>query len=369
MRFQERFELQTSIRARDNEISITGTEVSSGRPVTVHLLLEGKSAETAELLRNIAGLPPERRQQVLDEGNFDGIPYIVTYPLPADPSLRAWISAPEAQRSTQVLRPAGYKSPEPGEFTRLFQARAFEPLLQARAPSNVSHAPNPPSEPAPQPGEFTALLSSFSPQKEAFKAPVSEPALAPTEKPPAPPANEPGEFTRMMRSPLAPARDVSIPKAPAKSAPGEFTRLVQRDLGLDTGAKPEPVFPRQPTQPPSEFTQMLRKDEPLSNDLFSSAAPIASQLPSDGFATGAFSRPAVSPAPAPVTVPSEFTLMVSPPNIPAAPVAAAAPSITAVPPAKTPPPKRRASYVPLILILTAVVIIAVILIAVFALQR
>ena len=368
MRFQEQFELATAIQARDNEISITGTEVSSGRPVTVHLLLEGKSAETAELLRNISGLSGERRQQVLDQGDFGGIPYVVTYPLPAGASLRAWISAPEAQRSTQVLRPAGYKTPEPGEFTRLFQARAFEPLRQASAPSSASPAPDAPSEPAQQPGEFTGLLRSFSPQVETFKAPAAEPVSAPAEKPATPPANQPGEFTQMMRSPLAPVGDASAPKPAAKSTPGEFTRLVQREVGLDTSPKPEPASPRQPAQPPSEFTQMLRKDEPLSNDLFSPAAPIAPQLPSDGFATGAFSRPAVPAAPVPVTGPSEFTQMVSTPNVPASPIAAP-PSVTPAPQAVVPAQRRRASYAPLLIILTALVVIALIFIAVFTLQR
>ena len=153
--------------------SLTGTDVSSGRPVTVHLLLEAESPETVELLRNISGLSSDRRQQVLDEGNFQGIPYVVTYPLPGNASLRAWISAPEAQRSTQVLRPAGYKTPEPGEFTRLFQARAFEPLLQPHAPASTSSVPpNPPPESAQKPGEFTALLSlPFCRQRKRSKLP------------------------------------------------------------------------------------------------------------------------------------------------------------------------------------------------------
>jgi len=367
MRFQEKFDLPNAIYGRDNEVAIPGTDVSSGRPVTVHLLLGRESVETVELLRNISSLSPERRQQVLDEGNYEGIPYVVTYPLPGNASLRAWVSTPEVQRPTQVLRPAGYKTPEPGEFTRLFQARSFEPLPQGgmKEPSPVS--PPAPSEAAPKVGEFTALLNSFSPQKENRNAPAAEPKPPVVEKPSAPP-NEPGEFTRMMRSPLAPETDLPAVKPARSSAPGEFTRLVRGDLGVDAQVSRDPVPVQEPGRPAGEFTRMLEKDEPLSNDLFSSAAPAASPLPSNGFATGAFSSRAVTPAPAPASGPSEFTRIISSPPVPAPPVAPPS-AIPAVSQAKVPATKRPTSYTPLILILTAVLVVALILIAVFVVQR
>jgi len=377
MRFQDRFELPTAIRARDNEIAMTATETSSGRPVTIHLLLERQSAETAGLLRDIAGLSADRRQHILDEGDFEGIPYIITYPLPANISLRAWASTPEPQRPTDVLRPAGYKTPEPGEFTRLFQARSFEPLLQTKAPSSgsgdgPSNAPaapaTPAGEPAPKPGEFTALLSSFSAHKENFKAPAAQAPPPPTKKPPTPP-KEPGEFTRMMRSPLTPQENAAEAKPVMKPAPGEFTRLVQRDQGLDNSVAPAPVPPRQPVQPPSEFTRMLQKGEPRSDDLFSSARPRPSPVSSDGLATGAFASQAspVSPAtPAPSAGTGEFTRIIS---TPAPPTPAAGPvASSAAPPAQTTVTKRPTSYTPLIIGLVAIVVIALVLVAVFVLR-
>jgi hypothetical protein len=374
MRFQDRFELPTAIRARDNEIAMTGTEISSGRPVTIHLLLERQSAETAGLLRDIAGLSSDRRQHILDQGDFEGIPYVITYPLPANISLRAWASTPEPQRSNEVLRPAGYKTPEPGEFTRLFQARSFEPLLQtsgtSSGPSSAPATPaSPPAEPAPKPGEFTALLGSFSVQKENFRAPAGQTPQPLTEKPPAP-LNEPGEFTRMMRSPLAPEGDAAQARPVMKPAPGEFTRLVQRDPGLDNSGAPGPVAPRQPVQPPSEFTRMLQKEEPRSDDLFSSAVPMTSPVSSAGFATGAFSGQAspVAPAnPAPATGPGEFTRIIASPA-PSLPAAAPVAS-PAAPPPQTTAPKRTTSLTPLIIGLAAIVVIALVLVAVFVLQR
>jgi hypothetical protein len=372
MRFQERFDLPNAIHARDNEVAIPGTDVSSGRPVTVHLLLGRESVETGELLRNVSGLSPERRQQVLDEGNYEGIPYVVTYPLPGNASLRAWVSTPDVQRPTQVLRPAGYKTPEPGEFTRLFQARSFEPLPEADVETTSPVSAPAPSEAVRKMGEFTALLNSFSPQKEGRKAPAAEPMPHVVEKPPVPPS-EPGEFTRMMRSPLAPETDAAAAKPARSSTPGEFTRLVQGDLGVDVKGRRDPVPHYEPATPAGEFTRMLEKEESASNDLFSRVTPPSSPLPSNGFATGAFSSHVVPPAPAPPAGPSEFTRVISSPVVPPAPLApqppVAPPPIPALAQAKSPPIKRPASYAPLVIILTAVLVVALILIAFFALQH
>jgi hypothetical protein len=372
MRFQGRFDLPNAIHGRDNEVAIPGTDVSSGRPVTVHLLLGGESVETIELLRNVSSLSPERRQQILEEGNYEGIPYVVTYPLPGNSSLRAWVSAPEVQRPTQVLRPAGYKTPEPGEFTRLFRARSFEPMPEADVKTTPSASTPAPSEALPKVGEFTALLNSFAPQKETRNAPAAEPKPPVVAKPSAPPS-EPGEFTRMMRSPLAPETDVPAAKPAKSSAPGEFTRLVQGDLGLDIQGKRDPVPLHEPPQQSGEFTRMVEEDEPRSNDLFSSVAPASSPLPSNRFATGAFSSRAVPPDPAPAAGPSEFTRIISSPIGPPAPIApqtpVAPPPIPAMSQAKAPATKRRTSYAPLIIILAAVLVVALILIVLFALQH
>lgn len=372
MRFQERFDLPNAIHSRDNEMAIPGTDVSSGRPVTVHLLLARQDNELDELLRDIAGLSPERRRQVLDQGDYEGIPYVVTYPLPDDASLRAWISTPEVQRPTQVLRPAGYKTPEPGEFTRLFQARSFEPLLPASAKNEAPASA--PSEGEQKPGEFTALLRQSGDQREVPKAPASETKPPQFEKPSAekPPVqrNEPGDFTRMMRSPLAPETEAPIAKPAPSQTPGEFTRLVRGDLGLDAQARrdPSPMPPREPGRPAGEFTRMLAKDEPLSDDLFSSATPVQSPLPSDGIATGAFASRAPSPAPTPAIGPSEFTRIISSPAVTTSVPPPAAYSPGQAEPKAMAAAKHRSSYAPLIIILIAVVVVALVLIAFFVLQ-
>lgn len=391
MRFQERFDLPDAIHSRDNEIAIAGTDTSSGRAVTVHLLLHRQNADTTELLKNISSLSGERRQQVLDQGEYEGIPYVVTYPLPNDSSLRAWMATPEVQRPAQVLRPAGYKTPEPGEFTRLFQARTFEPLGTSNAKTEDPPPPaTSPSGAEPKPGEFTALLRSFSDPREKLKAPTPEvrppaPVIENPVLPPPPTVNEPGEFTRMMRSPLAPETSAPTVKSTPKQSPGEFTRLVQGDFGLDAAAKGHPFAspahqppPPETPRPAGEFTRMLDRQEPIADDLFSRPAPARSPLPSDGFATGAFSSPPIpSVAPAP-SGPSEFTRLISSPVAPSSPPTPTVPT-PAVPQAKETAPKLavpkevpsdvRTSYVPLIIILVVLLVVGAALVAYFVMHR
>jgi hypothetical protein len=115
---------------------------------------------------------------------------------------------------------------------------------------------------------------------------------------------------------------------------------------------------------------MLQKDELRSDDLFSSAVPKASPASSDGFATGAFSgqaSPAAPATPASAAGPGEFTRIIS---SPAPPTPAAGPvASSAAPPAQTAATKRPTSYMPLIIGLAAIVVIALVLVAVFVLQR
>src|ERR1041385_2194941 len=89
MRFQGKYELPESFQSRDRHIAVPGTEVLTGRPVVVHLLSGGYTAENTEILRMAANLAPEHRRLVLETGDQEGVPYIVTDVLPGNSTLRA----------------------------------------------------------------------------------------------------------------------------------------------------------------------------------------------------------------------------------------------------------------------------------------
>jgi len=94
MVFQDKYEL-LALRGGDNEIALPGREISSGRPVLLHLLAGGYAPENQELLRALGNLSSEQRGHVLDSGDHDGIPYVVTDTLPDNLSVRSWVAAIE----------------------------------------------------------------------------------------------------------------------------------------------------------------------------------------------------------------------------------------------------------------------------------
>jgi len=95
MIFHDKYEL-LALRGGDEEIALPGREISSGRDVLVHLLSAGYTIENRVLLRAIDKLPEEYRQKVLDKGDHDGIPYVITEVLPAKVKLRDWIAEAKA---------------------------------------------------------------------------------------------------------------------------------------------------------------------------------------------------------------------------------------------------------------------------------
>ncbi|HWB95916.1 MAG TPA: hypothetical protein VG672_04420, partial [Bryobacteraceae bacterium] len=164
MRLHEKYELQVAVHNSEREIAVPAVDISSGRPVLVHLLAGGYNIENQALLKSIVALQPEDRQHILEAGDHDGIPFIVTDTLPGNASLRNWIAAvappPAAQpgiKTERLARSGAWKMPaaqppdapppppapaEDDEFSRLFG-------------SAVKPEPAPTATPAAEPGEFT----------------------------------------------------------------------------------------------------------------------------------------------------------------------------------------------------------------------
>ncbi len=262
MIFHDRFEL-LALRGGDREIALPGREISSGRDVLVHLLSSGYSPENRELLAIIDGLSPEHRRRVLEKGDHEGIPYVVTETLPANVTLREWLSAakaatplprqtkrpsrsgewqipPEKEAPPKTVPASAPPAAQPGEFTRLFQAVKEpapsgglpktpdeEPTATLTLPTLAHEAPAAPAAPArPEPGEFTRMMQAAAPPKAA--TPAEKPTSAPAEA-------EAGELTRMLRAAGQPAAAPAIhhpphPRRPwhtAQPEPGELTRMLR----------------------------------------------------------------------------------------------------------------------------------------------
>jgi len=429
MVFQDKYEL-LALRGGDNEIALPGREISSGRPVLLHLLAGGYAPENQELLRALGNLSSEQRGHVLDSGDHDGIPYVVTDTLPDNLSVRSWVAAGAVAQPPQSSEsPAQAAAPyaEPGEFTRLFQAVEKPPERASVAvpvkPAPVGTRSEPPAEQGI--GEFTRLLRTPAAEPKAATAqrfgkvpptagpapakrqeaaspsvaPQQEPAAEPGEftrmfppqprvgaataatagpvestglfqdpgSPPTPQRSGPGEFTQAMQPPLAAPSNYSKPAAPAAPPPSEFTKILQGS-GLP---KPRVIrqspLPEQPRESPQgEFTRIFDAEPSPTGNL---AAPAASQapLPQGGVGTVVFSQRSPSAGSRDPSGESEFTKMIG---------RSSPPPVVAAP--KPPQPaagrvpavlKTNRSYLPLILILAGLFLLAVILILVLVLMR
>lgn len=139
--------------------------------------------------------------------------------------------SPAGPAHETAATPRVAETPEPGEFTRLFQT-AGRSTESVPAPSPTA----PPVLPAPlkvQPGEFTRFFTTALP-----------PETGPSELP-----RGPGEFTRTFAAPPQP----TVPPPPPEKAPepGEFTRMFgRRETPAEAPAPPPLAKPAEPAELP-----------------------------------------------------------------------------------------------------------------------
>ena len=377
MEFHQKYELLDLLKDEGVKV-FNAREISTGRRIAVFLFVGEQARLHAELLEQLrASLRPDRTD-LLEVGDNQGIPFVVTEPLGGMAELKRKVAvSPAPPAAAQAGRP-------PDAFTSIGVRHVPAPTLSgARGATPVT--PPPPAATAPPaqsaPGEFTRLFQpSAPPQPIGEAAPLPPP---PTQaRPPAataPPAQSaPGEFTRLFQPsapppPLPPTHAPLPPPAapPAQAGAGEFTQFFQSPLSQARAS--EPVFPpppsgapQKPSPPavppsstPGEFTRIFgRGDAP--------AAPPAPRA--GGSATLSFrARPKFTPpaTPAPSTGPGEYTQMfgaqpVLQPQRPAPPVAQ-----TPVP-ATAPVAGKKVPWLMLALIVAVVVLLAIVAIMAFA---
>ncbi|MFN7993057.1 MAG: hypothetical protein U0Q18_05625 [Bryobacteraceae bacterium] len=272
MVFHDKYEL-LALRGGNQEIALPGREILTAKPVLVHLLASGYTPENQALLKSLAELPAEERSRVLDSGDHDGIPYVVTETLPGHASLRSWAGA--VNKPAKVVTPAVdppnvvEQAADPGEFTRLFKVMKPKPAAEDE---EGAAAERPAVQPARDQSETETMeIPAALAGKPGQSAPAgpSIPETPAAAESPKPVMAEPleGEFTKLMRGkgelaapPVSsntalkggPASSVEKP-APetgaTEAAEGEFTRLLRATAKPEVAqSKPEPPK-REPTRP------------------------------------------------------------------------------------------------------------------------
>jgi len=90
MSFDDKYEILAELR-NDGIRTVVAREKASGQAVEAHLFLSGRTPENNVLLDKIHQLPSEHRQFVLEVGDHDGTPYVVSHLLPDRRGFREWL--------------------------------------------------------------------------------------------------------------------------------------------------------------------------------------------------------------------------------------------------------------------------------------
>ncbi|MFL6449170.1 MAG: hypothetical protein ACJ746_16010 [Bryobacteraceae bacterium] len=235
--------------AEDEIIRVVSREIGSGRPVVIHLMIRGYTEENKLLLKKLSSAGPDFRRCILETGEFEHVPCVVTEYFPE--SLREWLSkvpnerGPENENTatthnddfTLIFEEVGTPKPNTtaspakprtlGEFTMLFQ-------------NSESKAPVPEGV-----GDFTKLfmvpsLNRPEPVRKDEKAIEFEGSSLST---------QPGDFKAQRRpgglrpdTPAPTAAPPSTPEVVRKSSEfDEFERELRPQRGNDERKRPNPL--------------------------------------------------------------------------------------------------------------------------------
>lgn len=122
MGLYDRFEL-FELRHNDGVHTYQAREIATARPVQVHFL--SNPIENSALLASIDRLPQAELRRVLDLGEIQGIPYVVTDRLAGYATFREWLT----RQAAASLRPG----PDM-DFWNLFDAPPATPTQGSTAP-------------------------------------------------------------------------------------------------------------------------------------------------------------------------------------------------------------------------------------------
>ncbi|HLK62649.1 MAG TPA: hypothetical protein VKU19_04360 [Bryobacteraceae bacterium] len=362
MDFYKRYELIEPLAGPGTK-SFRAKQASTQRDVTVHLLIGGRTPENEQLLARLRAMPAQSFSKLIEVGDNDGTPYVVTVAPPYQ-HLAEWLTDQEtaAAQSAQRFTHAGaFRAPvAPPDITGASPSPRRDPATQPAPPrkpssgmwvppqqdlpemptrpSLASMAPPTPVAPAPpvspaapsvmpgaqEPGEFTKMFqrgpspaADPPPQARAPEMPAKPPSYS---GPPPSSAPEPGEFTKVFQSGARPVSDSSrpapsAPSAPSAGEPGEFTRMFQSAGRADAPIVQEP--PRAPAKPPSQSApppQVARPVQPIPP-----SQPVTAPQEEPGEFTRLFQKGQGLPAQKPVSTQGADTISFQVPMVPLPP--------------------------------------------------
>lgn len=306
MAINQRYELLEVLRDDEGIRSARGHDLASGQVVEVHLFLNGHSMESKAMLRKIVAMPRGGASALIDFGEDQGTPYVVTRPLGG--AFREWVL-------NESRRAQGFGPPPP-------------PVPQ------MPFAPPPPPPPPPSPqGPRDPFAHLFQPPPggvqsgtQLFQSPPPPPPL------PLPPLPElqpklqsmgavTVEFHRLFADDqgvptLRSAAPQPTTPQPEGGAPGEFTLM----FGAPRTNVPVPVAPPLPAVPPPPPPPPPPVVQPKGPVAFALAFnPPPSRNPAPAPPPTAVAPPVAPPPPPPATETAEFTRMFAPPPPPPPP--------------------------------------------------
>ena len=359
MAINQRYELLEVLRDDEGIRSARGHDLASGQVVEVHLFLNGHSMESKAMLRKIVAMPRGGASALMDFGEDQGTPYVVTRPIGG--AFREWVLN-ESRRSQGFGPPpppapqmpfAPPPPPPPPQGPRDPFAHLFQPPKgPAQGGTQLFQSPPPPvPSPLPPLPEPQAKLQSMGAVTVEFhrlfaddqgvatlRSAAPQPA-APTT--PQPEGGAPGEFTLMFGAPRPNAR---VPVSPASQPlPAPLPPpppIVQQKgpvafaLAFNPPPSRTPVVPPSATAPP----QPIRISDDVSKIFGQPLVPKAPVPETAGEFTQMFQSPVPAPAPPPPPPPplppeaGEFTRMFQ------SPIEQAPPPMVKAPPAGPPAP-------------------------------
>jgi hypothetical protein len=88
----DRYELM-ELRRDDGIQTFHAREIATARPVQCHLFAPEESRENVALLSRLDHLPDAERRRVIERGEYQGRPYVITDRLAGYPGFREWLTA------------------------------------------------------------------------------------------------------------------------------------------------------------------------------------------------------------------------------------------------------------------------------------
>lgn len=129
MTLYDRYEL-VELRRDDGIQTFHAREIATARPVQCHLFAPEESRENLALLSRLDHLPDAERRRVIERGEYQGRPYVITDRLAGYAGFREWLTAMTLPVKNSALDE---------QFLQLFDA----PALNHRKPSGPpTVAPN-----------------------------------------------------------------------------------------------------------------------------------------------------------------------------------------------------------------------------------